>query len=292
MKSVIALAFIAVVAAGPLVVETDSLPIATLFDRYYKDFVGRDPAGQYEGTKTILGQTIKADVTFEAGNTVRFTVSGAVAIDCDKVAYTYSAPNLVLDQSNKCIHDAESQLNVEILGSTYDAAADTITAKLKYSVLTITIVLSHKAVDEVEAEPLDHYVLPMPVLFDRYYNVFMQANPAGKYQATKTVLGQTVTCTIVIASSSVFSFEVTGPVSISCLSEEYVYDPSTGTITLPKLSDPNDCLNKTLASQGVKLNSFSYDAAADVIHVSVKYSILTINLDLTHQGVIIRRRQD
>jgi len=138
---------------------------------------------------------------------------------------------------------------------------------------------------------------PMRVISARFAPLpprmgFMLASPSGTYTCTKSVLGETVKAVVKIDSATSFDFSVTGPVSISCTGEAYKYDDASGAISLPNINDPNDCLNKTLTQQSVKLTSFSYDKAGDSIHIVVKYSIFSIDLLLTHGGVVVRHRRE
>jgi hypothetical protein len=284
LKSICVLLSVAFCAATPrAIVPTEiALPLDVLFNRYYSVFADQAPSGTYEGAKSVLGQNIDATVTFESDTLAKFIISGAVSIDCDSEPYTYSAPDIKftnVDKSGDCIHDALTNNNVQLESVTYDATADTIDVKVKYSIISITLELKKTSTAVVKStEP----VLPMAVLFERYFPVFAGQKPSGTYVGTKSILGQSVTSTVGIASDTDFSFSVAGPVSINCSDEAYTY--ADGTITVPNLDKSGDCLHDSLEKQHVKLKSFSYDPTANEIHVAVAYSVITINLTLKHQA--------
>lgn len=286
MKAIILSISLAICVAAPTtsqgVISTDDLPIDVLVDRYYHMFASAKPEGTYHGTKDILGETIDATVVIETDSAFDFHLKGVLALDCDNEAYSYannviSLPNL--DKSGDCVHDALAANKVTLEKITYDPTSNEITIVAKYSVLEIKILLKH--VDSVP-EQTYQFIVPISVLFPRYYNVFMQQSPKGKYSGTKIVLGQTVTTTLTVLNDTDFSFTVTGPVKITCDDEVYKY--TSPNIVVSNIDKGGDCLHDALAAQHATLGSLTYDAPSDTIHASLKVMVITISLDLTHQA--------
>eukprot|EP00299_Pterocystis_sp_00344_P016495 c8276_g1_i1.p1 GENE.c8276_g1_i1~~c8276_g1_i1.p1 ORF type:complete len:294 (+),score=61.08 c8276_g1_i1:1-882(+) len=274
--------------SSPLVprrVQEVELPISELYNRYYHIFSLQTLDGTYEGEKTVLGQKISATMKIESSSTMKFTVSGPISISCDGEKFALSETGTTitfpgLTDPDDCLKKALDNNNIDISSVTYDSASNTVTAKVKFGISVITLVLDH-----VAAPSLTHqhqYVIPLAQLFDRYFDIFSAQGPNGVYKATKSVLGVQVVAVISIDSPTVFNFTITGPVSIDCANEAYTYN-ADGTLTLPNLDKAGDCLHDALAAQSVSLESFKYDATANEIDVSVKYTFLTITLDLAHQ---------
>jgi len=292
MKAVILALAVALVAATPaptnprqvIISNQIELPLSVLVDRYYHVFSLQNPTGSYAGSKTILGQNIDASLTIESDSTIKFTISGAISVDCDGEAYSYNAPNLEFPNAGKsgdCLHDALEANGVSLVSTVYDSTSDTVTSKVKFGILSIALTLNK--VKSVPVFPTQVYVLPMSELYSRYFKVFMEGRPDGEYVGTKSILGQQVVSTISVDSDSVFNFTVAGPVSIDCTNEAYKFS-SDGSISLPNIDTAGDCLHDTLATQHVSLTSFSFDQAANEIHITVKYSFISITLDLAHKA--------
>jgi len=108
-----------------------------------------DPTGSYSGSKSILGQTISATLNFGADqSTVDVKIGGAVTIDCAAERYTFADPTITLPNmgnAGDCIHDAIDGEPVSIEGISYSDDADTITVKAKYTVVSVSVVLSKNA---------------------------------------------------------------------------------------------------------------------------------------------------
>jgi len=262
----------------------DNIPMDVLFDRYYKTFALQDPSGAYTGSKTILGEEIAATLTFKSATELEFSITGALAVECDNESFTFDSSSGAIslpgaDISGDCLHDALSDNSVTLKSVTYDASSDSIAVEVKYSILTITLDLTKSGL--VLSKSPD--VLPMPVLFDRYYAVFAAQSPNGTYVGSKSALGKSFTATVVFnTTASTFDFSVTGPVSITCNGEAYTY--TDGKLNVPGLTADGDCLHDTLAKQHVTLKTFSYDSSANALNVKVGYSIISISLTLKHQA--------
>merc|ERR1719411_1407315 len=79
------------------------------------------PAGEYTGTKTVLGESLTATMKFST-TTVEFTLTGPVSLDCPSEPYTYSNGNIDLTNlgsDSDCVeHDLE-QYKASLTGLTY-----------------------------------------------------------------------------------------------------------------------------------------------------------------------------
>ena len=67
---------------------------------------------------------------------------------CSGEEFTLSGDEVTVDhitEAGDCAHDALDDNNVELKGITYDESKDEITVSVKYSVLSLDIVLGHQA---------------------------------------------------------------------------------------------------------------------------------------------------
>merc|ERR1719498_197977 len=69
--------------------EEDAAPMVRLYNRYYKAYSQAAPAGDYAGSKTVLGQTVNAKVSVKDGSTCEIQISGPISLDCKSEAYTF-----------------------------------------------------------------------------------------------------------------------------------------------------------------------------------------------------------
>lgn len=258
-----------------------SISFEALVERY-RPLLNQAPSGNYAGTKDVLGQDINISVQILDDAHMNFGVSGTLSLSCPNETYTYNPPNVNVGLPGDCLEEVLAQDKITLESVVYNAASDSIDIKVKYLILTIEVNLVKVA--EIVPARMEKFILPLPVLFDRYYNVFAARAPTGKYYGEKTVLFKTIKATVVILSDSTFSFTGTGPVSFSCASEHFSYSDSG--ITLPDFNNAGDCLHSQLNSQGMTLKSFAYDSAADQIRVTVN-KIVDITLVLSHQGVVM-----
>merc|ERR1712146_341896 len=110
---------------------------------------GRGAGGTYAGSKTVLGETIGATIATNDDATMNIVLSGVIALDCEREAYTYDAGVIAItniDQNGDCAHDALADNGVTFKSATYDASADTITVTVKYSLLTVAVELEKQSV--------------------------------------------------------------------------------------------------------------------------------------------------
>lgn len=113
----------------------------------------------------------------------------------------------------------------------------------------------------------------------------MATGPSGTYSGSKSVLGQTVTGTVVIVDDTHMNLDVEGPISLKCPGEQYTLDASTGAVTLPTAGTAGDCVHDALAANGGTLESITYDSSSDAINLDVKVlNFLSVKMTLTHQG--------
>ena len=113
------------------------------------------------------------------------------------------------------------------------------------------------------------------------------AAPAGVYRGSKAVLGREMEATVAVLSDKLMDLTITGAVDISCSGEAYTYD-GVSTIRVDNLDSADDCVHKALSENGVTLRSIVYDAAADVITVSVQRGRMSVDVDLAHPAGLHR----
>ena len=122
---------------------------------------------------------------------MEFVIGGVIDIDCKDEAYTYDgASTITLDNvgtAGDCAHDALESNKVTLKSISYDNGSDEITVSVKYSVLSLDVVLSKSgAVTVITTDST-----PIAELVDTYYDVFAaNAAPSGSYSGSKTVLGE------------------------------------------------------------------------------------------------------
>merc|ERR1719499_876003 len=95
--------------------------------------VGSSPAGEYKGTKKVLGEKIEADLKFST-TTVEFSISGAVSLDCPNEAYSYSSGTISLTNigsADDCAAKALSKYDAKLDSIKYDESKDKITVTVK-----------------------------------------------------------------------------------------------------------------------------------------------------------------
>ena len=106
---------------------------------------GTSPSGSYCGSKTVLGETIGAIVSFHDARFLDFTISGDIALDCPNEAYSLSGSDIVLRDigvAGDCAHDALADNKITLNHITYDSASNTIDVAVKYSIMQLSIPLS------------------------------------------------------------------------------------------------------------------------------------------------------
>jgi len=112
-------------------------------------FLGATPSGVYKGTKSVLGQSVDAQITIDSADTMDFAISGAFSLDCKDESYSIDGGKIDVpgaSTSGDCIYDALHDNNAELSSVTYDAANDEITVTVKYEgFLTVTVVLAHQS---------------------------------------------------------------------------------------------------------------------------------------------------
>ena len=108
-------------------------------------FASTVPYGFYSGSKTLFGETIHAVVDLKTATTLDFGISGDFSLDCKDEVYTIVGSSVQLTNigvAGDCAHDALSDNKIALKGIVYDAAADTITVSVKYSIANVDILLT------------------------------------------------------------------------------------------------------------------------------------------------------
>jgi len=266
--------------------------IQKLFDTYKQIYLTGVPSGEYKGSASVLGQKITMDIASESTTLCHIVATGPVPVDCDKEAWTYSNGVITLPNASKtgdCVYTALSAAGCSIASITYDAASDQITVKLKYSFITISIVLSHVASPQplvprtavIAAAATESSSPSLKELIDNYYVIFALTDPAGTYKGEKSILGENVTAVVTFNTGDKLDFSVTGPVTIVCTGEDYTY--ANGVISITNINVAGDCVHDALADNSASLKSFTYDTSANTITLALKISIISVSFTLNHQ---------
>jgi len=252
--------------------ESITLTKVTAYAEVPTSVITTAPYGQYQGSKTILGQTITADVTFGDDMTLSFDITGPLTIDCTNEAYTIASDGTIsmtnINTAGDCLHDAMASNDVTLKGIKYAADSDTITVSVKYSFFTESLTLSKVTVEVAEVSTLE--------LFTAL---------SGEYSGSKTIFGVTFTTTITFGDEAA-DFSLTGPLTINCANEAYTM-ASDGTISMTGINKSGDCLHDAMASNDVEMKGMKYSADSDSVAVSFKYSFLTESITLTKVTALI-----
>jgi hypothetical protein len=76
-----------------------------------------NPSGVYTGSKTVLGETINAQISVTSESLLDLQISGVIDLACTDEAYTMGATEITLDhidEAGDCAHDALEQNNVKL----------------------------------------------------------------------------------------------------------------------------------------------------------------------------------
>jgi len=223
------------------------------------------PSGAYSGSKTVLGETINALVSVNSDTSMDLSISGVIDLSCTDEAYTLSGSDISIDnidQDGDCAHDALAENGVTLKGVTYDDSKDEITVSVKYSVLSIDLVLDKTG----EFKTV----------------VSVATTPSGSYTGSKTVLGQKIETNIKVNSDTSMDLTISGVIDLACADEAYHLDGSD--VVVDNLDVDGDCAHDALAENGVTFKGATYDDSKDEITVTVKYSVMTIDMTLTKDG--------
>ena len=97
------------------------------------------------GSKSVLGQTVNAELNFSSDSAVDIVISGVAAVSCTAEAYSLTDSSVSLpnkDTTGDCVHDNLADAGAEIKSISYNEAADELTVEAKYSVVTVKVVLT------------------------------------------------------------------------------------------------------------------------------------------------------
>jgi len=242
----------------------------------FTELLATTPTGIYAGSKTVLGETINAQVTIESATSLEFTISGLIDIDCIGEEYTMSGSDISIThitESGDCAHDALADNSVTLKGITYNDSSDEITVSVKYSVMSIDLTLS-------KTGAIGWKITSLPPLS-------LSAAPTGNYFGSVTKLGQTVNTEVDVIDATTMNLKITGIINIDCAGE--AYSMSGSDITVDHVTESGDCAHDALDSNNVELKSITYDEANDEVTVTVKYSVMTIPVVLSKksmQGIV------
>jgi len=103
-----------------------------------------------------------------------------------------------------------------------------------------------------------------------------QSSPLGRYAGSKTVFGETVNAAINVKDTEKLDFSISGDFVLNCKDEYYSY--ADGKIVLDDLEIIGDCAHDALVDNQITLKDILFDQTLNQITVSVKYSIMTLDI--------------
>eukprot|EP00301_Raphidiophrys_heterophryoidea_P008952 c13247_g1_i1.p1 GENE.c13247_g1_i1~~c13247_g1_i1.p1 ORF type:complete len:557 (-),score=154.31 c13247_g1_i1:122-1792(-) len=253
-------------------------------------FALNDPAGEYAGSETILGEKINAQVNLSPdGKALNISFTGVLSLTCDDEPYTYHADSnsITLDNEGKaddCLTKALNDNKVTLESITYSTASDQVNIKAKFSLLNINFVLNHVPTTH-KAKPAPRMTLAQ--LFDEKFSSYALKNPSGTYVADQNIFGLEITSTIVIGSDE-FNFEIASPISVTCPDEAYTIDGSE--IVITNFNQPGDCMGGLSQQWDVTLSKLTFDDVANTVTAAVSFAGLPITLTYTQShGVVVSK---
>ena len=106
-------------------------------------------SGAYKGSKSVLGETITAELNFQSTSTVDIDISGVASVGCPNEQYSYDGVSKISlpkqDQAGDCVHDNLAANKASISSISYDASHDEITVTAKYKFISIAVQLSSES---------------------------------------------------------------------------------------------------------------------------------------------------
>ncbi len=108
-------------------------------------FGATSPNGSYCGSKSVLGETVSAVVSFQDTQVLDFAISGDFVLDCRDETYSVSGSEIFLrdiDLDGDCVHDAMTDNHITLNHITYDSYANSINVAVGYSRLQLNIPLT------------------------------------------------------------------------------------------------------------------------------------------------------
>jgi len=286
MKAVLLAAFLLPIAfARPTGFRVTPKPDA--LEEYFRlmapIYALQSPAGDYKGSKSVLGETINIDASFNSDNTLNLVFTGPLSLNCAEEPYVISGDAIDLPNDTKsgdCIHDALQSNSVTLEGITYDSSSDKIDIKAKYSFLSLDIELDHQARRKTQKK------LALPELFDAKFSEYALRAPSGVYKADQSIFGLEIT-SVLSVDTTTFNFEIDQPVTLSCSNEAYTLDGSQ--IVITNLNSSSDCMEQLSQTWSVTVNSLNYDSTTDSVEADVAFAGLPIKMTFQHSSVFTSR---
>ena len=109
--------------------------------------------------------------------------------------------------------------------------------------------------------------------------------PTGSYAGSKTIAGQTVQCNVNVIDENTMDLSIGGIISLTC--PEEAYHMTGDSIFVDGASTAGNCVHDALADNKVTLKSIVFTESSDQIVVSVKYSVMNIDIILTKGGLVL-----
>jgi hypothetical protein len=123
-------------------------------------------------------------------------------------------------------------------------------------------------------------------LFSILAGLFTAAQvPTGNYVGSKTLFGETINAVVNIQDAECLDFAISGDFTLDCKDEHYSLNGNT--IVLDDIDIVGDCAHDALVDNQITLKSIVYDDQNNQITVSVKYSIVNVDIVLYPQALLI-----
>lgn len=106
--------------------------------------------------------------------------------------------------------------------------------------------------------------------------------PVGKYLGTKTLFGETIQAIVNFKDPSNLDISISGDFVLNCADESYSI--TNNQIVLDDIDIVGDCAHDALVDNNIIIQSIAYDSSRNDITLTVVYSVLHLDIVLTHEN--------
>lgn len=106
--------------------------------------------------------------------------------------------------------------------------------------------------------------------------------PVGKYLGIKTLFGETIQANVNFKDPSSLDISISGDFVLNCADESYSI--TNNQIVLDDIDIVGDCAHDALVDNNIIIQSIAYDSSRNDITLTVVYSVLHLDIVLTHEN--------
>ena len=106
--------------------------------------------------------------------------------------------------------------------------------------------------------------------------------PSGKYLGSKSLFGETIQANVNFKDPSNLDITISGDFVLNCADESY--SVTNNQIVLDDIDIVGDCAHDALVDNNIIIQSIAYDSSRNDITLTVVYSVLHLDIVLTHEN--------